>query len=408
MVLTLTLLLVVQCLTLSVTAAGDLRLAVITPTARQPPGDEFEASVSLENNPGIVVFCLYLRYDNTRFEYVSVTKGSILGTQTLDISDGVYFDAQAVRVTNGLRTAPFTGNGALYTVKFRVKENAPGGEANFSLTFREGDIVGEPIYSEAEGKYLSNNFAPTVVDGKVTVEGAEPQTGDPPTVLPGGATSPGGGGDEQETVAILPPVIPAIDGNTYINPYTDINLAAWYAPAVQYVTEEGLMNGTGMDRFSPNDSMTRAMFATVLYRMAGQPAATGTPPFADVPAGQWYSDAITWASDNEIILGFGNRRFAPNDNVTREQIVTILYRYTEKSGMDASGRADLARYGDAGKISGWALTAMQWAVQSGVMTGRSENSLAPLENMNRAEVAQILVNYSKYSKYTNNSNNSNI
>lgn len=182
-------------------------------------------------------------------------------------------------------------------------------------------------------------------------------------------------------------------GSIFINPYLDIKETAWYYPAVKHATENGLMNGTGSNHFSPDISMTRAMFATILYRMGGQPEVDHENPFVDVPKGEWYSKAISWAHEKQLIMGYGSNRFGLNENVTREQVVTILYRYAKIQGLDVSGQASLSEYTDTSKISSWAQPAMKWAIHHGVMSGRSTTILAPLNDMTRAEVAQILLNF---------------
>ena len=137
--------------------------------------------------------------------------------------------------------------------------------------------------------------------------------------------------------------------------------------AVRFVTESGLMNGIGNDKFSPGITMSRAMLVTVLYRLEGEPAVTGDISFSDVTSGQWYSDAILWASQNNIVGGYGNGTFGLNDPVTREQAVTILYRYAKSKGLDISASVDLSGYTDMGDISDWALDAMKWAVAEGII-----------------------------------------
>ena len=209
---------------------------------------------------------------------------------------------------------------------------------------------------------------------------------------------PGQSGDAPgQTVGDTDPTGPPIDSpasSSFINPYSDVKEDAWYYPAVKYATENGLVNGTGNNKFSPDVSMTRAMFATLLYRMAGQPEVKNASPFFDVPNGEWYSQAISWANGNGIIMGTGNNRFRPNDIVAREQAATALYRYSERGlGLDVSGQASLSQYKDASQISSWARPALQWAVHAGVMSGRSDATLAPLDNMTRAEVAQVILNF---------------
>ena len=203
------------------------------------------------------------------------------------------------------------------------------------------------------------------------------QTGTPPDTEPPDATDPVAPGDPPD----------------YNNPYTDVALDDWFYEAVRYATEQGLVNGVGNNKFSPNTPTTRAMFATVLYRLAGQPGVTGQSIFTDVEDGQWYSDAIQWANENGIIFGYGGGRFGPDDIITREQAVTLLYRYSEKIDRNTSDQADLSKYTDAFQILDWALSAMRWAVGAGIVYGRSPTTLVPQGQMTRAEVVGILQNY---------------
>ena len=144
--------------------------------------------------------------------------------------------------------------------------------------------------------------------------------------------------------------------------FSDVTVNDWFYEAVRYVTENGLMNGTATGVFSPNLAVTRAMLVIVLYRREGQPDISGDIPFSDVNNSEWYSDAILRASQNDTVLGYGNGTFGPDDLVTREQAVTILYRYTKAKGLDVSESADLSAYSDTGDISDWAMDAMRWAV----------------------------------------------
>ena len=180
---------------------------------------------------------------------------------------------------------------------------------------------------------------------------------------------------------------------TSLLPYSDVATENWFYSAVQSVTDNGLMNGTGGDMFSPNVTMSRAMLVTVLYRLEGEPPVSGDIAFSDVKSGQWYSNAILWAAGNGIVEGYSDSVFGLNDPVTREQCVTILYRYAKTKGMDVSGLADLSVYTDAGDVSDWALDAMQWAIAAGIVQGRTATTIAPGESSMRAEVATIFVRY---------------
>ena len=174
-------------------------------------------------------------------------------------------------------------------------------------------------------------------------------------------------------------------------PFTDVPAKVWYSSAVDYAYWHGLMNGMGNNTFQPQTTMSRAMLVTTLWRAAGCPV-EGENTFADVPDGKYYTDAVAWAAANEIVNGIGDNKFAPNANVTREQIVTILCRYAEKLGRDPAKRDDLAGFPDAGTVSNWAKEAMQWAVAEGLIIG-SDGKLLPKGSASRAQVATILMRF---------------
>ena len=167
----------------------------------------------------------------------------------------------------------------------------------------------------------------------------------------------------------------------YFNDFSDC-LAPWYHEAVDFMVAKGLMNGMGGDKFEPNTALSRAMVVTVLYRSAGSPQVTEPATFTDVPQGIWYSDAIAWAQDKGIVNGVTDTTFAPDRNVTREQIATILWRYMGCP----EAEADLSAFGDAASVSPYALDAIHWAVSEGIMNGDGKN-LNPLNSATRAEFA---------------------
>ena len=177
------------------------------------------------------------------------------------------------------------------------------------------------------------------------------------------------------------------------NPFTDVNESNWFYDAVKFVSSRGLMNGTGESTFAPNANLTRAMLVTVLYRYEGEPRVSGNGGFTDVPSGQWYTDAIAWAAANGIVNGVGDDKFDPNGNITREQLATILHRYTSLKGGDVTTTTDLVKFEDAFDISSWASDAMKWANAEGLITGRTATTLAPKGTATRAEVATILMRY---------------
>ena len=180
--------------------------------------------------------------------------------------------------------------------------------------------------------------------------------------------------------------------------FDDVRSAHWFADAVEYVTENGIMNGTAADTFSPNAPATRAMLVTVLYRLAGSPDTGAAHGFTDLTRGAWYERAVVWAAENSIVDGVGSAQFAPNAHITREQLALILYRYAQHCGLDVSAAEDLSGYADAQSVSPWAQAAMRWAVSAGLISGRSASALAPQSGATRAEIAQLLMSFAKLLK----------
>ena len=177
------------------------------------------------------------------------------------------------------------------------------------------------------------------------------------------------------------------------NPFSDVSKNDWFYESVGLMNTLGLMNGTSSNVFAPGDNLSRAMLVTILWRLEGSHSISGQGTevvFTDVADGLWYTDAVIWASSNGIVNGYENGRFGPNDDITREQIATILMRYVNWKDMDTSTTNELTSYTDAGQVSTWALDAMKWANAKGLITGRTETTLTPLSTATRAEVATIL------------------
>lgn len=235
---------------------------------------------------------------------------------------------------------------------------------------------------EAEGaKYLNNGngvktrdivamYIKEVLNGTVGSSYTEPQS--------------------RITLLTEEPVIP------FVNPYTDVAEKAWYYDAVKYTYQNGLMNGTGKDKFEPETEMTRAMLVTVLYRVEGEPEASElNNPFKDVD-NSWYTDAICWAADKGIVNGTDVDKFSPNDKVTREQMVTILFRYATYKASASKERAALTAFADGKAVSKYAEEAMQWAVAEKIIQGSVEGGksyILPADGATRAEVATVLMRF---------------
>lgn len=174
--------------------------------------------------------------------------------------------------------------------------------------------------------------------------------------------------------------------------FTDLDLSAWYHQDTDYCIGEGLMNGTGERTFEPNLNLTRAMLVTILYRAEGTPETINRSiPFSDIELDAYYTNAVIWAKQNGIVEGYDENIFAPDDNITREQLVTILFRYAQLKGMDAiTLEENLLHFEDADEISEYAVSAMNWAVGTGLIKGRSETTLNPKDNATRVEVCAMI------------------
>ena len=176
----------------------------------------------------------------------------------------------------------------------------------------------------------------------------------------------------------------------WINPFNDAKKSDWFYKSMRFAYSNGLMNGTGTDKFAPQSNLTRAMLVTMLYRLEGEPTITGATEFSDVPSGQWYTNAIAWASKNGIVNGVGDDKFNPNGNITREQLAVMLYRYSEFKKLGTATEVSLGSYTDAEEISSWASDALKWANSRSFITGRTATTLAPKGTATRAEVATIM------------------
>lgn len=178
--------------------------------------------------------------------------------------------------------------------------------------------------------------------------------------------------------------------------FTDVpGSSNWAHAGIDYAVRNELFAGMSSTTFGPNQKMTRAMLVTVLWRSAGKPA-EGTNIFTDVPNGQWYTQAIAWAAKNDIVAGMGDGKFAPNANVTREQMAAILYRYAVYIGIDVSASGDLSTFRDPERVSGWAVKEMRWAVAEGIISGDQRSDgiyLDPKGNATRAQVAAMMMRF---------------
>ena len=183
------------------------------------------------------------------------------------------------------------------------------------------------------------------------------------------------------------------------SPYKDVKTTRWSYADIMYVTENGLMNGTSADKFAPAETMTRAMVVTVLYRLQGEPKIQFSTKFSDVKANKWYSDAVTWAAEKDVVNGVGDGKFAPMETITREQLAAIIQRYAPMEHIITEERADITGYADYKRVHDYARESMAWANAVGLITGKTESTLAPREGATREQFAAILRRFKEYDSY---------
>ena len=177
-------------------------------------------------------------------------------------------------------------------------------------------------------------------------------------------------------------------------PFVDVKRSDWFYNAVEYVYTNNIIKGYNATTFAPNDQLTRGMMVTILHRMEGSPAVSGNTKFSDVQNSKYYYyNAVKWASDKGIVSGYDNGKFGPDDNITREQLAVILCKYAKYKGKNTTQTNDLSAFSDRSKVSKYALAQMKWAVGSGVITGNKDKTLKPQGNATRAEVSAMLEKY---------------
>ena len=264
-----------------------------------------------------------------------------------------------------------------YTVTVPTAEN--GTITADKATAQEGDTITLTVHP-AEGYVLQSLTATCAAAAPGTVPLQEKGEGIYTFAMPAGdVTVTGTFALEEEEEEPWPPF-----------PFTDVPETMWYYDSVYYVYAHGLMNGTAATLFSPGNPTTRGMLVTILYRMEGSPQGAGWGPFTDVTPGAYYAQSIAWAAWNGIVNGITSTTFAPDRNVTREQMAAILYRYTAWKEWDVSQQGNLFQFTDWQKVQTYARTPLAWAVASGLIQGKENQRLDPGGPATRAEVATIL------------------
>lgn len=395
--------------------ANSMNLVVDSKTAL--PGDKVSINISLNDNTGIIAALLKVEYDSSRLKLTGVKDGGLLSGATFNPD---YNKIPYTLLWNSATATNFTGNGVLATLTFNVLETAQNGEAAIKLSFNENDVFDVDL----------NNVALNIVNGKITVVGgiADNTTQNKPTNEP--SNEPANESTNEQTnkptnepanketnkptnditihhsSAATSHKKPSANQNfsentqTEAPAFSDTDVKDWYYDAVNYVVKNKLMNGISKTTFAPNINLTRAMLVTILYRIENEPDTKKSTPFTDVDANSYYANAVNWAKTNGIVSGISETTFAPYNNITREQFATIIYRYAKYKNYDVSNskNANILSYDDSSIISKYAKESMQYAVGSGIITGKSATTLNPTDNTTRAETAAILMRFLETNK----------
>ena len=270
-----------------------------------------------------------------------------------------------------------------------------------SRTFTQGDVIGLPTGSgflsiSGSAQVSHNGVVVDVTDGREVASGARLTVGH--RYLVGENTT------AQVTVASGIVYLGVQGSYTFTDstashlPFVDVASWDWYQASVKFVYENGLFSGMSEDTFGPGVTMDRAMLVTVLYRLAGSPQDqmnSATAAFDDVPVGSWYEPFVRWGASQGVTAGMGDGLFAPEQSVTRQQVLVMLRGFASSQlGMELTGQTDLTQYADYDQVADWAKEAVSWAVANGLITPSAENTLRPADTASRAEVAGILMNFS--------------
>ena len=347
-------------------AAEGTSLTIGAPETLPAVGETFTVTVRISGNPGLCAAQYTLAFDPSVVRCESASVGDILrGTFAATNPK-----AEAGAIVAAATVTPATGDGSVGVFTFQVLK---AGETDFTLQ--------DAIFSGADGAPIRTN---------ITSAPAEDKPGQPEQPAPGGETGQTPGKDPAQ------PEQPGQEQPLSAEPlFTDVPQSFWGYEAIQKAARLGLVNGVGEGRFAPERKLTRAEFVTMLWRLAGQPAAGAKADFTDVPAEIWYRAGLDWAAEKGYVTGDGGR-FKPEDQITRQEAVTILFRYSGgQSGMETMFSAIYAdQFSDSGAVASWAKSAMDWAIYNSVIQGAG-GRLNPTGTASRAEIAAIFVRYAE-------------
>lgn len=346
-------------------AAAGTELTVSAPGTLPAVGQTFTVTVDLSGNTGFSAAQFLLAYNDKIVSCTGVSTSSLLSGM-LSATNPHTAGASTGAMVAAASASTVKGDGQLATFTFTV---LAAGDP--------GLLLQELVLSDTSGK----DVACTVKNAAISSGSATTPAGDDKTdkEKPDGAAASG-----------TPAEAPATGTG-----FHDVSASYWASAQIMRAAQLGLVTGFSDGTFHPEDAVTRAQFVTMLWRMAGKPAATKKSAFTDVPAGQYYADALDWAAEHGYVTGTTGGRFEPNGSITRQQAMAILFRYSGgQSGLEAMFTADYdAAFTDSGDIAAWAKPAVYWAVYQTIVTGATKTTIAPNATATRAQIAVIFLRY---------------
>ncbi len=349
--------------------AEGFELTVDSKTAKA--GETVTIDLTFSNNPGIIAALFELEYDKGCLELVKAEdKGLLKGA----VFSQTYENYPYIMLWNSSSAKNFTDNGTLVTLTFKVLDNPEKNTANIRISYNPENVYDADL----------NNVKIDIKNGLVNI------TDIPPT-----KENNVSGNRGHSSTGVSYPKEPSKPAEEKKHTFSDVNTNDWYYDATAYVVEKGLMKGTSETSFSPELTLTRAMLVTILYRNENSPSVNGSNVFEDVKTDMYYADAVKWAKDNKIVSGVSDKQFAPDLSITREQLVSILYRYAKYKNFDTTADISLVQYHDFKDISDYAVAPVQYAVGKGLIKGNSATTINPHGNATRAETATILYRFLK-------------
>ncbi len=339
----------------------------------EPGENTVTAAVGYKNAVGMCGGALNLVYDNKVLGVVFCEDGEQIKNNAHFINDK--FSENTIRV-NWAGTEVMPTEGTVIKVTFSLAEGA-----EFKKEYLKIDKL---KIADSNGRKLLAVWKNEETDS--------PEASDKEEEAQKPSSSSGGGGRLKPIVKPQEEEKEEKDADKEPMLFADVNEEDWFFQSVSFVVEKGLMMGVGEDIFAPKNPVTRAMFVTVLYRYDGEKESK-PHSFTDVDENSWYNKAVSWASENGIVMGVSEDEFAPDSNITREQMAAILYRYAQSKGetSDNDFAALYEKFSDKEQISPYAVDAMGWMIKEGLMSGKSETELCPEDNTVRAEMAAVFM-----------------